>query len=151
MFFTRFSPPPSPGEINASPTMTQQHYKDECDLNQILARHKGAGELSAIQMRQLLAQSAAVTPTSPRLPQFADYSNLPDFSEIKRSFIKASRAFAEVPVNVRMQFGNNPEIFYNVLTDPKQHQRLRDAGLGFLLSEKKEPETAPVESAQDLT
>lgn len=151
MFFTRFSPPPSPGEKNESPTMTQQHYKDECDLNQILARHRGSGELSAIQLRQLLAQSAAVTPTSPRLPEFADYSNLPDFSDIKRSFIKASRAFSEVPVAVRMQFGNNPEIFYQTLTDPKQHQKLRDAGLGFLLAEKKDPEKVPDQSAQSLT
>lgn len=151
MFFTRFSPPPSLGEKNDSPTMTQQHYKDECDLNQILARHKGSGELSALQMRQLLAQSAAVTPTSPRLPQFADYSDLPDFSDIKRSFVRASHAFAEIPVNVRMQFGNNPEVFYNTLTDPKQHQKLRDVGLGFLLAEKKEPVKAPDQSAQSLT
>lgn len=143
-FFTRYCPPPAVSEENTSPTMTQQHYKDECDLNQILARHRVEGELNAMQLRQLLAQSAMGADTA-RIPRFEDVSDLPDLSYIKKSFIAASRAFANLPVQARIAFGNNPEAFYSAMTDSKQHEKVRELGLGFLLKDSKS-ESVPEET-----
>lgn len=140
-FFTRYNPPPAVSEKNDSPTMTQQHYKDECDLNQILARHRVEGELNAMQLRQLLAQSA-MGADSARVPRFEDVSDLPDLSYIKKSFIAASRAFAHLPIQARVAFGNNPEVFYSAMTDKSQHGKVRDLGLGFLLKDSKTEETS---------
>lgn len=150
-FFTRYTPPPAVSEENNSPTMTQQHYKDECDLNQILARHRVEGELNAMQLRQLLAQSA-MGADSARIPRFEDVSDLPDLSYIKKSFIAASRAFAHLPIQARVAFGNNPEAFYQAMTDKKQHEKVRDLGLGFLLADSKNESVLGAEqSAQELS
>ncbi len=43
-FHTRYNPPPSPGIVFEEPTMTQQHFRDECDINKIVERAIRTGD-----------------------------------------------------------------------------------------------------------
>ena len=78
--------------INIEPTMTQQHFKDECDINTIMERFGVTGEL----------------PTNIRQPMSADFIEAMDFHEAQNALLEATSSFMELPAQVRAKFENDP-------------------------------------------
>lgn len=89
-FNTRFNPPVVPG-VTAAGGLTDQHQKDDCDLNQILKRYRVGG-----------------LPAAPA-GRFEDLTEAP--KDLQDAFDRVQDAvdwFAGLPSDVRRRYGNDP-------------------------------------------
>jgi len=96
-----------PGFTCVGPSMTQQHFKDECDINAIIARHDTTG-----------LWSNPVDLVKARQPLFDDFSVLPDFMDAQNFLNEAGDLFNALPSGIRRRFDNNPAELLEFLADP---------------------------------
>lgn len=80
--------------INNEPSMTQQQFREEADINNIMARYTNTGEFLHLTKQQ---------------GQYADFSQITDYQEMLNAVKYADEAFASLPALVRKKFSNNPE------------------------------------------
>lgn len=106
--FSRFDVPPSSG-ITCGDGLTQQHFKDECDINNIL--------------RNYVPPVNNVPP-----PVFGDFttSDLMSAYDIVRS---ASSNFDALDSNIRARFNNNPVELMQFLENEKNREEAVQLGL----------------------
>ena len=121
------------GIVFTEPSMTQQHFKDETMIDNILQKYAETGFLT--------------DPFTPKRPiQFGDFSDVKDFQTAQNAIALATEYFESLPANVRASFGNSPQEFLNALNDPEQRSKLEE--LGFVAPEEaKAPEPKASESA----
>lgn len=116
------------GEVYKPPSMTQQSFVAECDINNILAEYKTSG-----QIRHMSAKADQGT-----------YQDLPggiDFQEALNTVIAGENAFATLPSQVRARFGNDPAEFLMFMADPaNQDEAIR---MGLATDNRPPPETKP--------
>lgn len=118
IFASRYAPPPSPSISFQEPSMTQQHFKDECDINSIIRRFNITGELP---------QTVAGV--------YGDVSEMPsDLAGAHEYFRENERLFMELPSNVRESFGNNPLALLEYVNSPAyakalENERLKNSDL----------------------
>lgn len=111
------------GEIIAIPSRTKQEFRDECDINNILAQYRTTGMIRHISARA--AQGA--------------YMDLPepiDFQESTNIILQATTAFSSLPSKIRERFGNDPERFLEFMADPDNQDEAIKLGLA---TKKPEP------------
>jgi len=83
--------PKDPG----SKSMTQQQFRDECDINVIMKRYERSGTLpEGISGAQ---------------PQFGDFSDVPDFQTIQNTVVAVQMAFNRLPASTRARFDHSPQ------------------------------------------
>lgn len=89
-----------PGIKFVQPTQTLQSFKNDADINCIIARYENTGVL--------------VDPTVPvsRTPQFGDYSEMPTYQEAQNVIVAANNAFYSLASNIRERFGNDPAAYF---------------------------------------
>lgn len=90
-----------------TPSMTQQHFKDQCDVNKIIAKYKKTGEITHL----------AKTPA-----MYKDLSNVPTYQEALDTVLRADQAFANLPARMREKFQNQPAKLLEFLEDPKNKE-----------------------------
>lgn len=95
------------------PTLTQQHSKDEVDINKIMARYIKTGVIDHVAKYQ---------------PQYTDNSET-DYHSSMNIVIKADAMFSELPSTVRKQFNNDPASFLAFVNDEANHSKLAEMGL----------------------
>lgn len=128
------------GIVFTEPSMTQQHFKDETMIDNILQKYAETGFLT--------------DPFTPKRPiQFGDFSDVKDFQTAQNAIALATEYFESLPANVRASFNNSPQEFLNALNDPKQRSKLEE--LGFVAPEEvkspepsKEPQSASATEAK---
>lgn len=81
---------------------TKQAFKDECDINQIMARYLATGVLD--HARDVGAR-------------YADVTTL-DYQEAQNLIAEAASAFASLPSALRGQFDNDPAVLLDWVHDP---------------------------------
>lgn len=124
------------GIVFTDPSMTQQHFKDETMIDNILQKYAETGFLT--------------DPFSPKRPiQFGDFSNVTDFQTAQNAVARTTEYFESLPSHIRASFNNSPQEFLKALNDPEQRGKLEE--LGFVAPEEvktpeptKESQTAPV-------
>lgn len=121
------------GIVFTEPSMTQQHFKDETMIDNILQKYAETGFLT--------------DPFTPKRPiQFGDFSDVKDFQTAQNAIALATEYFESLPANVRVSFNNSPQEFLNALNDPERRSKLEE--LGFVAPEEaKAPEPKASESA----
>lgn len=113
-FFNRYSPAPSVGLEFNEPSMTEQHFKDECDINNIIAQYEATG----------------VMPQGDRKPMFGDFDKFPqDLMSSRQMFDEATARFMELPSRLRKQFDNDPTKLLGWLQDPSNYEQAVEYGL----------------------
>jgi phage internal scaffolding protein len=111
-----------------SRSRAQQHFRDEVDVNNIIARYNKTGLLP-------LRRST--------IGEFRDdLVNSLTYQEALDVVSKSEEKFAELPANIRSRFKNDPAQFLQFISDDNNAQEAYKLGL---LSEK--PATAPVGGA----
>ena len=95
------------------PTLAQQQFKDECDINNILERFGVTGEL----------------PTNTRLPQYGDFSGITDYQSALNAVMEAQEAFMALPAAVRARFANDPAAFVDFCSDESNRDEAIALGL----------------------
>jgi len=90
--------------INTEKSLTQQQFKDQTDINNIIAKYKKTGEL---------------VHTSRKLGIYADVSNITDYHSSLQKVLDAQNAFSTLPSHIRLRFHNNPEELLRFLQNPE--------------------------------
>lgn len=113
-FFTKFNPPPQVGLEFTEPSMTEQHFKDECDINNIVAQYQQTG----------------VLPQGDRQPLFGDFADFPqDLQSSQAYFDDAHERFMQLPATLRKEFDNDPVKLLQFVADDNNRDRAIELGL----------------------
>ena len=125
IFKTRFKPhaPRKFGTQQEGESITQQQFKAECDVNNILAKYKRTGMLTHIQKHQ---------------GNFGDFSSIEDYQTSLGKLMQAQQSFESLPSELRARFENDPAKLISYLSDDKNNAEAVKLGLKI---ERKEPET----------
>ena len=94
--------------------MTQQHFKDDCDINKIVAKYMRGEDISRYQRTVL--ELGEDMPTSMELV------------EAENAYRKVSEAFQSLPAQDRDRFENDPSKFLKYMEDPKNVTESYDLG-----------------------
>lgn len=95
------------------PSLAQQQFKDEVDINVLLERFKVTG----------------VLPRGVIMPTYGDFEGVRDYRTAVEAIRKASNAFMELPANVRNRFDNDPQKFLEFCSDDKNRAEAERLGL----------------------
>lgn len=103
-------------------TRAKQSFKDECDINNIMAKYRRTGLIEAVNRNQ---------------PRYADVTGL-EFRTAMEMVAEAQQLFEDMPSSVRKRFGNDPAAFLDFVNDPEN--RAEAVRLGLV---KEPPNTLP--------
>ena len=101
------------GFVDNTESMTQQSFKDECDINVILRRFAVTGEL----------------PDNIRVPQYQDFEEVFDFHSAMNVVRAATEAFDSMPSEVRERFANDPGRFVAFTMDESNYDEALKLGI----------------------
>ena len=109
---------------NTLPTKAKQEYKDQVDVNRIIAKYKKTQDPS------LLAGKTGV---------YADLTDIKDYQSSLNSIIKADAAFMALPSQIRERFANDPSRLISFLADSKNNNEAVELGLRKKPEQPKSP------------
>lgn len=92
---------------------TQQSFKDECDINEIVRRFGLTGEL----------------PDDLRMPVSGDFTGVTDFQSAMNVVRQAQEEFLRVPAEIRERFNHDPGKLVAFLGDEKNRDEAVKLGL----------------------
>ena len=92
---------------------TKQSFKNECDINQIMAKYQKTGAISHFNNRS---------------PQYGDATGA-DFTSAMNLITSAQELFNELPSSLRNRFGNSPSAFLDFVQDPANALEMAELGL----------------------
>lgn len=97
-----------PGIVFKDPSATLQSFKNDADINCIIARYESTGVL--------------VDPTVPvsRTPEFGDFSDMPDYQTAQNVIVAARNAFDALSSRIRERFGNDPAAYFDFVQSLKK-------------------------------
>lgn len=95
-------------------SMTQQNYKQECDVNSILERYKKTGHISHVRK----------TPG-----QYGDFSQTGDYQSSMNRVLEAQDAFMSLPAVIRKRFGNDPQQLFEFINNEHNYEEAEKLGL----------------------
>lgn len=104
------------------PSMTQQHLKDQCDVNKILLKHY---------------QTGIITHTNQAQGQSGDFSRFQDFRSNLEMVTNAMNQFNALPSQLRKRFANDPSNLMDFLQDPNNYDEAVKLGLVEKVAETK--------------
>jgi len=116
--------------FDPSKAMTKQSFKDECDINKIMAKFQKTGVLNHY---------------AAHAPEYLDVPAI-DYLDAQLIISSANSMFAELPSSVRKRFNNSPDQFLDFIQDPKNHEEAVKLGLANPLSNP-EPNKSPKKRA----
>lgn len=112
--------------VFSEPSQTQQHFKDDTDINIILKRNP---DITQCQYVNHIGQAT-----------YGDFSDVAEYREAFDRVLEAEEQFAELPSSVRDRFSNDPAQFLEFALDSKNLDEMVKMGLA---------KSRPVESAQN--
>jgi len=108
------------------PTLAQQNFKDECDINYIVRQFGLTGEL----------------PGKPLSPQYGDFTGVLDYHSAVNAVLAAQDDFMELPAQMRSRFNNDPAELIDFLSN--EGNREEAIKLGLVAKPISEPSETPV-------
>lgn len=101
------------GLVTTLPSLAQQQFKDECDINNIAKNFGLTGQL----------------PRPVYLPTFDDFSEVTDFQSALHAIQRAEASFLAMPSHVRERFDNNSQKFLEFTSDHRNAAEIKALGL----------------------
>lgn len=101
------------GLVCCDPSLTQQQFKEDADINTIVERFGITGKM----------------PDNLRIPTYGDFTGVSDFRSALAAVEAAERDFMALPANIRADFDNDPQQFLEFADDPSNFSALREMGL----------------------
>lgn len=95
------------------PTLAQQHFKEECDINTLVEQFRLTGEMPQLQ----------------RLPTYEDYEDVFDFQTAMNTVRMATETFMSLPAQLRARFHNDPQEFLAFTSDAQNLPEARKLGI----------------------
>lgn len=98
------------------PSLTQQQFKDECEIESLLKAHN-------------LSQVMGILNNHNQQPLYGDVSEIPDFHASQNHVARATEYFEGLPSDVRSRFNNSLSEFLTTLNDPDSREALTEMGV----------------------
>lgn len=111
----------------ASQGRTKQQFKDECDVNLLMARYLRTGILDG---------------SDPSTARYMDVSAPIDYHEAMNFVCEAQGQFYNLPANIRSRFGNDPGELLSFLENP--FNKAEAIALGLVRNPDVPRETVPL-------
>lgn len=102
-------------------SLTDQNFKDETDVNMILAKYK------VTLNPALLGLSPSGEPLGN--PQYGDFGDVGTYQECLEVVMQAEEQFANLPASIRKEFGNTPEGMLKWINNPDNFERGVELGI----------------------
>lgn len=96
-------------------SMAKQSFKDEADINNLVARFDRTGVWS--------------DKPATRQPRYGDFTSGEDYRDIQNRIAAIKEEFAELPSDLRRQFNNDPSEMLDFLADPENAEEAIELGL----------------------
>lgn len=100
--------------INEDPSLTQQQFKEECDINNIMKKYQQTGQFLHLTGKQGV---------------YSDFSELTDYQSMLHKVFNAQEAFQSLPAQVRARFQNDPGQLINFIQDKNNYDEALSLGL----------------------
>jgi phage internal scaffolding protein len=97
-------------------SLTQQQFKDECEIESLLKAHN-------------LGQVMGILNNHERQPLYGDVSDIPDFHDAQNHVARATEYFEGLPSDVRSRFNNSLSEFLTTLNNPDAREALSEMGV----------------------
>lgn len=116
---------------------TKSEFKDECDMNMIVARYRRTG---------VLPESARTSAA-----RYGDFSQVPTYHEMFDRVLAAQDVFNALPAHVRKSFNNDPGEFLAASQTEEGQKLMVKLGLATARSEapKEEPKASPSPTSKE--
>lgn len=111
--------------------LTQQQFKEECDINTIVKRFGLTGEL----------------PEPWAAPSYGDFTAAVDFHTAQNLVIAARDEFDRLPADLRKRFGHDPQQLLAFLDDGRNREEAIELGLIAKPKEELREQEVPKDSA----
>ena len=95
------------------PSLAQQNFKDETDINFIVRQFGLTGEL----------------PGKPLSPQYGDFTGVLDYHSAVNAVLAAQDDFMELPAHMRSRFNNDPAELIDFLSKEENREEATKLGL----------------------
>jgi len=92
----------------------QQHFKRECDINNIMKKYQKTGLLDHVSQFQ---------------GDYTDLTDVPTYQDALNKVITANQAFSTLPSSVRKRFQNDPAAFLTFVSDENNREEMEQMGL----------------------
>lgn len=96
------------------PSMTQQYFREEADINKIIANNPDISQVQYVNKAKAF---------------FADVSDYGDYYSALDKVEKAEEAFMNLPATLRNRFDNDPGLFLDFVSDPKNLDEMIELGI----------------------
>ncbi len=117
-------------KVFKKPSLTKRSFKNECDVNQVMARFEKTGVIDHVNQRR---------------PVYTDVSNFEDYQTSIGIVLSAHRQFEQLPSKIRARFENDPGEFLKFIENPENKQEAIEIGL---IEAPKNPEVKPPKSEE---
>jgi phage internal scaffolding protein len=107
-------------------SLTQQQFRDESDINNIVDRFMKTGHL----------------PDPVSMPQYVDYEGVFDFQSAMNVVRQADENFMRMDAKVRSRFHNSPQEFLEFFADPANSEEAVRLGLALPRTKESPPDDA---------
>lgn len=121
--------------VTVGETMTQQQYKDDCDVNLIMERFMKTGEITHLAKQELIE---------------GDFSSLPSYREALDTVNRARDMFGELPAKVRLQFENDPQKLLEFMKDDNNYDEALKLGLIQKKPEPIDPQKGVIDAIKEV-
>lgn len=116
---------------------TQQQFRDQCDINNIMKKYKLADlKRATIELAERWGR---------------DLASVPDFHTAMNTVAKATEAFASMPADIRKRCNNDPAEFLDFVRDPKNESEFIRFGVVVPVAAPKAPEPVLVRVLEPAT
>lgn len=112
-----------------TPRLTKQSFKEEVDINNIIAKYAATGTLGHVNEQK---------------PTYG-YAPATDFRTALHQVMDAEEAFSALPAKVRARFANDPALMLEFVQDAQNADEARKLGLLREDRAEAQPEGAPAE------
>lgn len=113
-------------ELKSSRIRTQQSFRNQCDINEIVERARVAGFVSHVNSKP---------------PVYGDVSTIPDYQSALGVVNTAREAFEALPSKTRERFNNDPSRMIAFISDKNNYDEAVKLGL---VTKKEVPPVPPV-------
>ena len=94
-------------------SLTQQNFKEECEVINIIKKHDRNGIIEHVQRGQA---------------RYGDFSEVADYREALDLVRDAQSEFMAIPSDIRKKFDNDPGKFYEFVSNPENKEELIKMG-----------------------
>lgn len=119
--------------INEEPSRTQQQFRDQVNVNSIMAKYKKTGLIDHVRDNP---------------GTYSDMTQIGSYQDALQKVINAQQTFETLPSNLRQKFGHDPQQLITFLSDDKNYDEAVQLGL---VIQKEQPQTPAAPSKKTKT